>query len=51
VVLVTGFSREPPGEGLEDIPVVAKPWQKRDLVEALTRAMARSERPDARSGG
>jgi PAS domain S-box-containing protein len=54
VVLVTGFSREPPGEGLEDIPVVAKPWEKADLVEALTRALApkrRGERDNRREAG
>ena len=47
VVLATGFSLEPPREGLEDIPVVRKPWEKKDLVEALTRAMARGDRPTA----
>ena len=51
VVLATGFSLEPPGEGLEDIPVVPKPWEKKDLVEALTRAIARTERSEARKGG
>ena len=51
VVLATGFSLEPPAEGLEDVPVVAKPWEKKDLVEALTRALARTERTEVRSGG
>jgi hypothetical protein len=27
--------------------VVRKPWEKKDLVEALTRAMARGDRPAA----
>jgi len=51
VVLATGFSLEPLGEGLEDVPLVAKPWEKKDLIDALTRAMARTERDEARSGG
>jgi CheY-like chemotaxis protein len=42
MVMVTGFSSEPPGEGLEDIPVVRKPWEKQDLVEALTAALGRT---------
>jgi len=51
VVLATGFSLEPLGEGLEDVPLVAKPWEKKDLIDALTRAMARTERSETRSGG
>jgi len=51
MVLVTGFTAEPPGEGLDDIPVVRKPWEKPDLVQALTRAFARTERPETRIGG
>ena len=51
VVLATGFSLEPPSEGLEDIPVVPKPWEKKDLVEALSRAMMRTEAKRTGTGG
>ena len=45
VVLVTGFAREPVGEGLEDVPVLAKPWEKADLVAALGTALRAAAHP------
>lgn len=39
VVLVTGFARELAEGGLDGVPVIAKPWEKPDLIRALTTAM------------
>lgn len=38
VMLMTGFSLEDGGEEPDGVPIVRKPWDKRDLVAALTAA-------------
>ncbi len=42
VVLVTGFARDADEADLEGVPVLAKPWEKTDLIAALTVAMRAS---------
>lgn len=39
VVLVTGFARELSEDRIEGVPVLAKPWEKQDLITALTSAL------------
>ncbi len=39
MVLVTGFARELAEGGIDGVPVLAKPWEKADLIAALTAAM------------
>jgi hypothetical protein len=38
-VLVTGFARELSEDRIEGVPVLAKPWEKQDLISALTSAL------------
>ena len=50
VVLVTGFARGADDEDIDGVPELAKPWEKSDLVAALTvamRAAAEDERERA----
>lgn len=39
VVLVTGYARGETPTDLEDVPILTKPWEKADLVEALASAI------------
>ena len=39
VVLVTGFARDATPVDLADVPILAKPWEKDDLIAALATAM------------
>ncbi|NLH82681.1 MAG: response regulator, partial [Phyllobacteriaceae bacterium] len=39
MVLVTGFARTETPADLRDVPILAKPWEKEDLVAALATAM------------